>query len=89
VGDLFHGMRGNEDGMGFGLAIAVTLDETKAAWRRSVGSAGWYGAYGTISWNDPREGIAAVLMLQQSVPAVQADFGAAVMQAIVTSRPAH
>jgi CubicO group peptidase (beta-lactamase class C family) len=89
VGDLFHGMRGNEEGMGFGLAIAVTLDETKAAWRRSVGSAGWYGAYGTISWNDPREGIAAVLMLQQSVPAVQADFGAAVMQAIVASRPAH
>jgi len=89
VGDLFHGMRGNEDGMGFGLGIAVTLDETKAAWRRSVGSGGWYGAYGTISWNDPREGIAAVLMLQQSVPAVQADFGAAVMQAIVTSRPAH
>ncbi len=89
VGDLFHGMRGNEDGMGFGLAVAITQDETKAAWRRSVGSAGWYGAYGTISWNDPREGITAVLMLQQSVPAVQADFGAAVMQAIVASRPAH
>ena len=87
VGELFHGMRGNEDGMGFGLGIAVTLDETVAVWRRSVGSAGWYGAFGTISWNDPREGIAAVLMLQQSVPAVQNDFGTLVMQAIVESRP--
>ncbi|HXC58630.1 MAG TPA: serine hydrolase domain-containing protein [Steroidobacteraceae bacterium] len=89
VADLFHGMRGNEDGMGFGLGVAVTLDETKAVWRRSVGSAGWYGAFGTIVWHDPREGIVAVLMTQQSVPALQNDFGNAVMQAITSSRPAR
>jgi CubicO group peptidase (beta-lactamase class C family) len=87
VGDLFHGMRGNEDGMGFGLGVAVTLDETKAVWRRSVGSAGWYGAFGTIVWHDPREGIVGVLMTQQSNPALQSDFGNAVMQAITQSRP--
>jgi CubicO group peptidase (beta-lactamase class C family) len=89
VGDLFHGMRGNEDGMGFGLGVAVTLDETKAVWRRSVGSAGWYGAFGTIVWHDPREGIVGVLMTQQSNAALQSDFGNAVMQAITVSRPAR
>jgi len=89
VGDLFHGMRGNEDGMGFGLGVAITLDETKAVWRRSAGSAGWYGAFGTIVWSDPREGIVAVLMTHQSVPQLQSDFGNAVMQAIVQSRPAQ
>jgi CubicO group peptidase (beta-lactamase class C family) len=89
LGDLFHGMRGNEDGMGFGLGIAVTLDETKALWRRSVGSAGWYGAFGTLTWNDPREQIVAVLMIQQSNAQVQNDFGNIVMQAITESESAH
>ena len=89
VGDLFHGMRGNEDGMGFGLGVAVTLDETRAVWRRSAGSAGWYGAFGTILWSDPREGIVALLMTHQSVPQLQSDFGNAVMQAIIQSRPAE
>jgi CubicO group peptidase (beta-lactamase class C family) len=87
VGDLFHGMRGNEDGMGFGLGVAITLDETKAVWRRSAGSAGWYGAFGTLVWHDPREGIVAVLATQQSSAALQNDFGNAVMQAITASRP--
>lgn len=88
VGDLFHGMRGNEDGMGFGLGVAVTLDETKAVWRRSAGSAGWYGAFGTMVWHDPREGIVAVLATQQSSAALQNDFGNTVMQAITASRSA-
>jgi len=89
VGELFHGMRGNEDGMGFGLGVAITLDETKAQWRRSAGSAGWFGAFGTMVWHDPREGIVAVLATQQSSAALQNDFGAMVMQAITTSRPAR
>jgi CubicO group peptidase (beta-lactamase class C family) len=89
VADLFNGMRGNEDGMGFGLGVAITLDETKAVWRRSAGSAGWYGAFGTIVWHDPREGIVAVLATQQSSAALQNDFGNAVMQAITSSRPAR
>jgi CubicO group peptidase (beta-lactamase class C family) len=89
VGNLFHGMRGNEDGMGFGLGVSVTLDETKAVWPRSAGSAGWYGAFGTLTWNDPREQIVAVLMVQQSNAQVQSDFGAAVLQAIERSNPPH
>jgi CubicO group peptidase (beta-lactamase class C family) len=85
VGTLYHGMRGNEDGMGFGLGVAVTLDETLAAWRRSNGGAGWYGAFGSITWSDPREGIVAVLMTQQSNAQLMSDYGNAVMQAIVKS----
>jgi CubicO group peptidase (beta-lactamase class C family) len=87
VGDLYHGMRGNESGMGYGLGVSVTLDETRAVWPRSNGSAGWYGAFGTLSWNDPREGIVGVLMIQQPSTQVQSDFGNAVMQSITTSRP--
>ena len=66
---LYHGMRGTEDGVGFGLGIAVTLDETRARLRRSEGSAGWEGAFGTMSWNDPREEIVGVIMLQQNARA--------------------
>lgn len=87
VGDLYHGMRGNESGMGYGLGVSVTLDETRAVWPRSNGSAGWYGAFGTLTWNDPREGIVGVLMIQQPSTQVQSDFGNAVLQAITQSRP--
>jgi CubicO group peptidase (beta-lactamase class C family) len=87
LGSMFRGLRGNEEGMGFGLSVAITLDETKTRWRRSNGSAGWEGAFGTQSWSDPREEIIGVIMLQQSVPQVQADFNNAVMQAITQSNP--
>jgi CubicO group peptidase (beta-lactamase class C family) len=89
VGDLYHGIRGNETGMGFGLGVSVTLDESRAVWPRSEGSAGWFGAFGTLTWNDPREGIVGVLMIQQANTQVQSDFGNAVMQSITTSRPKH
>jgi CubicO group peptidase (beta-lactamase class C family) len=84
---LYHGMRGTEDGVGFGLGVAVTLDETKARLRRSEGSAGWEGAFGTMSWNDPREEIVGVIMLQQNAGAVHLDFGNAILQAITESNP--
>jgi len=83
---LYHGMAGNEDGMGFGYGVAVTLDSTKARWPRSNGSAGWYGAFGTMSWNDPQEQIVGVIMLQQSAGQVQVDFGNAVLQSITPKR---
>jgi CubicO group peptidase (beta-lactamase class C family) len=83
---LFHGMAGGEEGMGFGHGVAVTLDSGKARWRRSNGSAGWYGAFGTMSWNDPREQIVGVIMLQQSASQVQVDFGAAILEAILPAK---
>jgi CubicO group peptidase (beta-lactamase class C family) len=83
---LFHGMAGGEEGMGFGYGVAVTLDSDKARWRRSNGSAGWFGAFGTMSWNDPREQIVGVIMLQQSAGQVQVEFGDAILKAILPAR---
>jgi len=87
TGTLYRGFRGDDEGMGFGLGVEVTLDEARAPMRRSEGTANWFGAYGTISWNDPREGIVAVLMVQQSSQPLRADFANAVMQAITESAP--
>lgn len=89
VGTLYNGFRGDEQGVGFGLAVEVTLDEAVAALRRSAGSAGWNGAFGTISWHDPREGLVAVLMVQQSSAPLRADFANAVLQAVTESAPAR
>jgi CubicO group peptidase (beta-lactamase class C family) len=83
VADLYHGMRGTDDGVGFGLTVYVTLDETRAPLWRSQGAFGWSGAFGTISWTDPEEELVAVLMIQQSNQLVQRDFHTAVMQAIM------
>ena len=85
VSPLYRGIRGTEDGVGFGLSVAIVLDEAKARLRRSKGSAAWEGGFGTMTWNDPREQIVGVLMVQQSVPQLQQDVTIAVMQAITDS----
>jgi|HigsolmetaAR202D_1030399.scaffolds.fasta_scaffold00074_41 CubicO group peptidase (beta-lactamase class C family) len=85
VGDLFRGLRGRDNGLGFGLTVYVTLDTANATRWRTAGSFGWAGAFGTITWSDPKEELIAVLMIQQSVEEVQNDFHTAVMQAIVES----
>jgi CubicO group peptidase (beta-lactamase class C family) len=83
VGDLFSGLTAGQQGMGFGFTVAVVLDAAKAESRRSNGAFGWGGAFGTISWTDPKEQMCCVLMLQQRDQQVQRDFENAVMQAIV------
>jgi CubicO group peptidase (beta-lactamase class C family) len=85
VGDLYRGLRGIDTGNGFGLTVYVTLDESKATRWRTAGSFGWAGAFGTITWSDPKEELIGVLMIQQSDETVQRDFSTAVMQAIVES----
>jgi CubicO group peptidase (beta-lactamase class C family) len=85
VGDLYRGLRGVDTGNGFGLTVYVTLDEAKATRWRTAGSFGWAGAFGTITWSDPKEELIGVLMIQQSDETVQRDFSTAVMQAIVES----
>lgn len=69
--------------MGFGLTVAVVLDAVNANSRRCTGAFGRGGAFGTISWTDPKEQLTAVLMQQQRYQEVQRDFENAVMQAIV------
>lgn len=77
-GDLF-----TRPGQGFGYTVAVTVDPIAGNQRRLEGAFGWGGAFGTRSWSDPKEGLTAVLMLQQPYRPAQNDFENAVQQAII------
>ena len=84
VGDLYAASGAGRRGMGFGLTVEVVMDPVAANQRRSAGSFGWDGAFGTHFWVDPKEQIAAVLMIQRSVNvALNRDFENAIMQAII------
>lgn len=83
VGEMFPGQLGRPPGMGFGFAVEVVVDAIKADSRRSNGSFGWDGAFGTHFWIDPKEKIVAVLMIQTANRGLHRDFENAVMQAIV------
>jgi CubicO group peptidase (beta-lactamase class C family) len=85
VGDLFAeaGSTGGRPGMGFGLTVDVVLDAVEAGVRRSTGSFGWGGAFGTNFWVDRKERLVGVLMIQTPVGALRGDFENAVMQAVV------
>ncbi len=83
TGEMFPGQLGRPSGMGFGFAVEVVVDAIKADSRRSNGSFGWDGAFGTHFWIDPKEKIVAVLMIQTANRALHRDFENAVMQAIV------
>jgi CubicO group peptidase (beta-lactamase class C family) len=83
IGDLYRGFSQNQEGMGFGYTVGVTVDPITSNARRSAGAFGWGGAFGTRSWTDPEEELTAVLFLQQPHPATQYDFENAVQQAII------
>ena len=70
-------------GRGAGYAFGVITDPIAADSRRSAGAFGSGGAFGTVSWTDPAEEIAAVIMLQQPYGAAIYDFENAVRQAII------
>jgi CubicO group peptidase (beta-lactamase class C family) len=71
---------------GFGLGVAVNDRLGSQPCLGSVGRYGWGGAFGTAWSNDPRENMAAVLMVQLLVggasPAMEQDFLNLVYQAI-------
>ena len=84
VGDLFAASNATRRGMGFGLTVEVVTDPIAAGQRRSAGSYGWDGAFGTHFWVDPKEQVAGILMIQRSVnTALNRDFENAVMQAVI------
>jgi CubicO group peptidase (beta-lactamase class C family) len=83
VGDLYNGLFGTSQGLGYGLSVQVLLDHVAARSGRANGSFNWGGAFGTITWTDPAEEIAAVIMLQQFMPQVAFDFEWAIRQAII------
>ena len=83
IGDLYRGFSQNQEGMGFGYTVGVTVDPITSNARRSSGAFGWGGAFGTRSWTDPEEELTAVIMLQQPHGPTQYDFENAVQQAII------
>jgi CubicO group peptidase (beta-lactamase class C family) len=84
VGDLYAASAASRRGMGFGLTVEVVVDPIATSQRRSAGSFGWDGVFGTHFWVDPKEQIAGILMIQRSiVNSLNRDFENAVMQAIV------
>lgn len=83
VGEMFGFPDYPSHGVGYGLGVAVVMDETLAEMRVSNGSFGWTGAFGTRLWVDPKEKMVDLLMLQTNNAVVRSDFENAVMQALV------
>ena len=52
------------EGVGFGLGFAVTLDPARTLLPGSAGDLFWGGAAGTYFWVDPREQLSVVFMTQ-------------------------
>lgn len=61
TGDLFTATR---PGLGFGLGVSVVLDVGASAQLGSPGTFGWGGAYCTITFVDPEEGLIGIMMTQ-------------------------
>jgi CubicO group peptidase (beta-lactamase class C family) len=83
VGDLFEKTATGGKGMGFGLSVRVVVDRAEANSALANGSFGWSGAFGTHFWVDRKDQLTAILMIQEPVNAMRADFENAVVQAIV------
>jgi len=83
TGDLFHGVHGDVNGLGFGLSVQITRDPVAANSGRLPGAFGWYGAYGTTTWTDPADEMTVAMMVQQTVETVTPDFEHAIRKAVV------
>jgi CubicO group peptidase (beta-lactamase class C family) len=84
VGNMFNGkLNFPSRGFGFGYLVALVQDTGAAGWRIPDGSFGWFGAYGSQVWINPKEQLVTILMIQNLVYEVQRDFEAAVVQAMV------
>jgi CubicO group peptidase (beta-lactamase class C family) len=69
-------------GHGFGLGVAVVADRAKGQ-GRGLGTFGWGGAYGTVTWSDPELETAAVSMVQQPGANLTSEIGPVLRDAIV------
>jgi CubicO group peptidase (beta-lactamase class C family) len=71
-------------GAGFGLGFKVTTDLAASQATGSEGNYGWSGIYGTNFWVDPKEKMAAVMMVQRYPGApVAAAFQTLVYQSLI------
>jgi CubicO group peptidase (beta-lactamase class C family) len=71
---------------GFGLGVSIVDRPGRQSGLGSIGRYGWGGAFGTAWSNDPKEDMAAILMVQllvgSATPAMETDFLNLVYQAI-------
>jgi CubicO group peptidase (beta-lactamase class C family) len=82
VGDMFNGkLSFPKRGFGFGYLVAIVQNHTTAEWQLPDGSFGWFGAYGSQVWINPKEQLVTLLMIQNLAYPVQRDFEAAVVRA--------
>jgi CubicO group peptidase (beta-lactamase class C family) len=80
AGDLYSKTEKGE-GMGFGYAVSLTVNPEKSFPKAGLGSIITGGAAGTVSWSDPENKIAAVIMVQQPT----ADFPNEIAEIIFNS----
>ncbi len=81
VGDMFNGkLNFPKAGFGFGYLNAIVQDHKAAGWDLPDGSFGWFGAFGSQVWINPKEQLVTLLMIQNLVYPVQRDFEAAVVR---------
>ncbi|MCO4762535.1 MAG: beta-lactamase family protein [Myxococcales bacterium] len=82
VGTLFSDSPKGPAGEGFGYTVAVTVDPSLSDNGRGKGVFGWGGAAGTMTWTDPAQELAVVIMVQQPSGLPKA-FAKALRDAIV------
>ena len=78
AGDLYADSAKGGAGLAFGYTVAITVDPVLAKTGRSAGAFGWGGAAGTVTWTDPKEALAGVIMVQQPT----ADLSVRIAEAI-------
>ena len=74
VGDLYRGIGGTTQGTGFGVQVRTVLDPDTCGCGRDVGGFGWGGAYGTMTWTDPRNELVGVYFVQQPHDDLRQEF---------------
>lgn len=91
TGSLFADQPALRPGLGFGLGVAVMLDQGEASLYGSVGSYGFAGAYFTTYWVDPEEQLITMVMTQLRPPVdptLHTKVRTLVYQSIVDEAPA-
>ncbi len=83
AGDLYSKSSKGPSGMAYGYTVGITKDPKLAKNGRSAGAFGWGGALGTVTWTEPREKLAAVIMVQQSTNALATRIAEAIRDAIL------
>lgn len=65
VGTQYQHTKKGTEGSGFGYTVAVTVDPDKSKSPRTAGTFGWGGAFGTLSWTEPKKDLSVAVMVQK------------------------